>query len=106
MLLATPPDQAGILSAIQCIVAWLPLIGAHPRRRGTPNGESAMSKLFSILKLAVTRRDDHAEASAPWLRDPLQHPDLARMAERELADLPFPGWPWPRAAAINTCDGA
>ncbi|AFL49279.1 hypothetical protein ABIE78_004951 [Sinorhizobium fredii] len=65
-----------------------------------------MSKLFSILKLAANRRDHQAEASAVWLRDPLQHPDLARMAERELADLPFPGWPWPRATAINTCDGA
>ena len=63
-----------------------------------------MTKLFSILKLIASSRDDHDEASAAWSRDPLQHPDLARMAERELADLPFPGWPWPRANAIGTCD--
>ncbi|ASY62044.1 hypothetical protein SJ05684_c05800 [Sinorhizobium sojae CCBAU 05684] len=36
--------------------------------------------------------------------DPLQYPDLARMKERELADLPFPGWPWPRAAADSACN--
>ena len=63
-----------------------------------------MSKLFSILKRAATKRDQDTEASSAWLRDPLQHPDLARMAERELADLPFPGWPWPRANTIDTCD--
>ncbi|OAP40779.1 hypothetical protein AU381_02450 [Sinorhizobium glycinis] len=65
-----------------------------------------MPKLFSILKLIAPQRDHQAEAPAAWLRDPLQHPDLARMAERELADLPFPGWPWPRATASNTCGRA
>ncbi|ACP24504.1 hypothetical protein NGR_c07110 [Sinorhizobium fredii NGR234] len=65
-----------------------------------------MTKLFSILRLTAIRRDDRGEASAAWSRDPLQHPDLARMAERELADLPFPGWPWPRATSSKACDCA
>lgn len=26
---------------------------------------------------------------ARWWRDPLSHPDIARMSERERADLPF-----------------
>ncbi|APG83793.1 hypothetical protein [Sinorhizobium americanum] len=63
-----------------------------------------MLKLFSILKLSLKRGDERADAYGDWLRDPLQHPDLARMAERELADLPFPDWPWPRANTISTCD--
>ncbi|WP_172751215.1 hypothetical protein [Ensifer sp. LCM 4579] len=48
--------------------------------------------------------EDALQQAADWLRDPLRHPDLSRMAERELADLPFPGWPRPRAAADNACD--
>ncbi|WP_234818613.1 hypothetical protein [Sinorhizobium fredii] len=71
-----------------------------------PNGGPAMLKLFSILKLAATQHGDQAETSAAWSRDPLQHPDLARMAERELADLPFPGWPSPRTIASKACDCA
>jgi hypothetical protein len=63
-----------------------------------------MLKFFSMLKTASEAFDDHSQAATRWQRDPLQHPDLARMEERELADLPFPGWPWPRATADNTCD--
>ena len=40
-----------------------------------------------------------------WQLDPafdlarhVQSVSLERMDERELGDLPFPGWPWPRAA--------
>lgn len=64
-----------------------------------------MLKFFSMLSPARETSDDHSQAATDWLRDPLRHPDLARMEERELADLPFPGWPWPRAPAENTCDG-
>ena len=28
-------------------------------------------------------------ATPDWARDPLSHPDLRRMSQRELADLPF-----------------
>ena len=30
-----------------------------------------------------------AQRCARWCRDPLSHPDIARMSARELADLPF-----------------
>ncbi|MEY9198099.1 MULTISPECIES: hypothetical protein [Sinorhizobium] len=63
-----------------------------------------MLKVFSILKRIGIASDDLTEAAPAWSRDPLQHPDLARMDERALADLPFPGWPWPRAAASGACD--
>lgn len=29
------------------------------------------------------------EELVQWLRDPLSHPDLEAMSEREIADLPF-----------------
>lgn len=56
-----------------------------------------LSKL-TPLKTSDNRRDD---APLAWARDPLQHPDLERMDERELGDLPFPGWPWPRTAGCT-----
>ena len=34
-------------------------------------------------------KEDHAEVSARWRSDPLAHPSLAEMNQRELADLPF-----------------
>lgn len=33
---------------------------------------------------------DREGGSARWLRDPLSHPDIEAMSERERADLPFP----------------
>ncbi|HEV7319555.1 MAG TPA: hypothetical protein VGO04_13225 [Ensifer sp.] len=60
-----------------------------------------MLKFLSSLtsnKASENRNDD---APLAWVRDPLQHPDLERMDGRELGDLPFPGWPWPR-----TCERA
>ncbi|MDK1384687.1 hypothetical protein QN224_04610 [Sinorhizobium sp. 8-89] len=61
-----------------------------------------MLKILTMLK-RTSLTHDAAEMPPDWQRDPLQHPDLARMEERELADLPFPGWPWPRAAPDH-CD--
>ncbi|MQW87233.1 hypothetical protein [Sinorhizobium saheli] len=63
-----------------------------------------MLKVFSMLKRAAIPSGDPAEAPADWLKDPLQHPVLARMDERALADLPFPGWPWPRVGMSEPCD--
>ncbi|MBO6603238.1 hypothetical protein [Rhodophyticola porphyridii] len=40
-----------------------------------------------LLRLWRCRRAD--EAGRQWRRDPLSHPDIARMSKRELADLPF-----------------
>ncbi|MCA1403456.1 hypothetical protein I6F26_02415 [Ensifer sp. IC3342] len=62
-----------------------------------------MLKILSIFNRAASTSGNRAETSPNWQRDPLQHPDLARMDERELADLPFPGWPWPRAGEHCEC---
>jgi hypothetical protein len=52
-------------------------------------GEGAM-KIISILQaLSTATPNDDSERRALWLRDPLAHPDLDMMSERELADLPF-----------------
>ncbi len=49
-----------------------------------------MLKIFSILdQLLPAPADDDTPAN--WSRDPLRHPDIARMDARELGDLPFPG---------------
>ncbi|PJR10565.1 hypothetical protein CEJ86_29220 [Sinorhizobium meliloti] len=63
-----------------------------------------MLKVFSILKRPAASSDSVRGLASDWTRDPLQHPDLFRMGERELADLPFPGWPWPRTGAENLCN--
>ncbi|WP_376742239.1 hypothetical protein [Ensifer canadensis] len=62
-----------------------------------------MLKIFSLLKPTRSLTDTRQDASPSWARDPLQHPDLERMDGRELGDLPFPGWPWPRT---GNCDCA
>ncbi|QOF74433.1 hypothetical protein IG197_08035 [Aminobacter sp. SR38] len=50
-------------------------------------------KIFSSLAtLLQGQHDKHgidSERFLAWLRDPLSHPDIARMDERELADLPL-----------------
>ncbi len=50
-------------------------------------------KIISILRSlsSATEADDRRRrtAWADWLRDPLAHPALEAMSERELADLPF-----------------
>lgn len=63
-----------------------------------------MLKFFFGRNTISNTSEDYSQPPAVWLRDPLQHPDLKRMEQRELADLPFPGWPWPRATADETCD--
>ncbi|WP_457586470.1 hypothetical protein [Ensifer canadensis] len=62
-----------------------------------------MLKIFSLLKPTRFPTDRRQDALLFWARDPLQHPDLERMDERELGDLPFPGWPWPKTTESN-CD--
>lgn len=57
-------------------------------------------RLWPVLRPAETvcgkttsrRACDNRE----WRRDPLSHPDVARMSQRELADLPFQSyWVFP-----------
>ena len=68
-----------------------------------------MLKLLSTLTAFATSENRKQDTPLAWARDPLQHPDLERMDERELGDLPFPGWPWrarPNAAATTCRPGA
>jgi hypothetical protein len=50
-------------------------------------------KIFSIRARAAgeTRRRprDMSAGEESWILDPLSHPDVEAMTERELADLPF-----------------
>ncbi len=46
-----------------------------------------ISMLLGLSGAATDQVDP--EQRARWLRDPLAHPDIDVMSERELADLPF-----------------
>jgi hypothetical protein len=47
-------------------------------------------KIISILRgLSIKPSDDNEHRRAEWFRDPLAHPALEAMSERELADLSF-----------------
>lgn len=50
-------------------------------------------KIFSLFGIQGPRSGNttprHFDDTAPWLRDPLSHPALESMSQRELADLPF-----------------
>ncbi len=44
---------------------------------------------FLLSRLRRTHIQPTTEIRLAWMRDPLSHPDLQTMSERELADLPF-----------------
>ena len=47
-------------------------------------------KIFSALRrLIAGQKKSENRHDAAWLADPLMHPDVQAMTERELADLPF-----------------
>ena len=49
-----------------------------------------LNPLRALLKrLRRSRADGRRPAAPAGCRDPLSHPDLAKMSLRELADLPF-----------------
>ena len=48
-----------------------------------------MLQFFSRLPWARPKPRARAEPAWRWRADPLSHPTLARMSERELADLPL-----------------
>ena len=55
--------------------------------------------ILSKLSTAPGKRPAGTAGNVPdWIRDPLAHPDLDAMSERELADLPFRA-AMPRTAA-------
>ena len=55
-----------------------------------------LQEIFSLFR---SETDPASPASQPqrWVRDPLSHPDIARMDARALADLPFALFPAPKA---------
>jgi hypothetical protein len=64
-------------------------------------------KIISILRrLSTAAEADKRRPGAQWaewLRDPLAHPDLDAMSERELADLPFARGAGAMAACGDRC---
>jgi hypothetical protein len=52
---------------------------------------SQAMKIISIWRhlSTVPHASDEVERQAEWMRDPLSHPDIDAMSERQLADLPF-----------------
>lgn len=55
---------------------------------------------LQIISSALAWLSSSEEASAEGL-DVLRHPDLVRMSERQLADLPFPRQPITRSQGIG-----
>ncbi|MDD9721187.1 hypothetical protein PVW51_10795 [Sulfitobacter sp. PR48] len=49
----------------------------------------ALENLFGWFSRDRRKARAEAHARALWGRDPLSHPDIARMTERERADLQF-----------------
>jgi hypothetical protein len=48
--------------------------------------------LVTLLKSAQPKsslKNDRASLNRDWRRDPLSHPDIQAMSERERSDLPF-----------------
>jgi hypothetical protein len=61
-------------------------------------------KIISILRaLSTATPNDDPDRRAVWLRDPLAHPALDVMSERELADLPFARGPRRSHGAEVSC---
>lgn len=62
-----------------------------------------MLKLFlSLSTLAPFRLPQLQDQDDNWVRDPLAHPDIAAMDERQRADLPFGGLPSGRLSATGS----
>jgi hypothetical protein len=47
------------------------------------------SSLRDLLHSAGAAHEANRERILDWMRDPLSHPDIARMDARELGDLPL-----------------
>lgn len=61
-----------------------------------------MLKLFlSLSTLAPFRLPKLQDPDDGWVRDPLAHPAIAAMDERQRADLPFGGFPSTRLSATG-----
>ena len=51
--------------------------------------ENLKSLMRSLIGAVSGKRAVTGSARRSWSRDPLSHPDLERMSQTELADLPF-----------------
>jgi hypothetical protein len=41
------------------------------------------------LRMTLHAAEEYLQEQEVWRRDPLAHPDIRRMSERQIADLPF-----------------
>ena len=55
-----------------------------------------LQEIFSLFRSGTASVPSASEPQR-WVRDPLAHPDIARMDARALADLPFALFPAPKA---------
>lgn len=53
---------------------------------------------FSRTRLLAAPPSDRDSVPADWIRDPLAHPEIEAMDERQLGDLPFRAFPAGKAA--------
>lgn len=65
-----------------------------------------MFKLFLILAHRARNQAGGSDADRGWVRDPLSHPDIAAMDERQRADLPFQGVARVQGGAPAACGPA
>ncbi|OJF92422.1 hypothetical protein [Pararhizobium antarcticum] len=63
-----------------------------------------MATLGSMITDLLTGSAMPPEHDLAWIRDPLRHPDLARMDQRMLGDLPMPGFARPGPIAASAGD--
>lgn len=62
-----------------------------------------MKIISTLLGLSTATARVQRQARSEWLRDPLAHPDLEAMSERELADLPFSRGPRKAVRSAAAC---
>ena len=55
-----------------------------------------LQEIFSLFRSGTASAPSASQPQC-WIRDPLSHPDIARMDARALADLPFALFPAPKA---------
>jgi len=63
-----------------------------------------MATLRSMLIDFLAGRATQPSDERIWIRDPLRHPSLARMDQRELGDLPMSGFARPGPVAVAASD--
>ncbi|MBD9371412.1 hypothetical protein IB238_02005 [Rhizobium sp. ARZ01] len=57
---------------------------------------------FSRTRRAAAPLSDRRNVPADWIRDPLAHPQIEAMDERQRGDLPFRAFPTIRDGCLDT----